>query len=123
MSKDVHVLFAQLDPIVRTLLVSIQQDQQRQRRQPQSRDGDDETEQALLAALRVRAGLVGRLRAALEEAEGGGGGGSAGDGANEGLAALAEFVLLPPILILQNIGADVAGDDEAAGAGADSPGL
>lgn len=122
MSKDVHVLFAQLDPIVRTLLVSIQQDQQRQRRQPQSRDGDDETEQALLAALRVRAGLVGRLRAALEEAEGGGGGGggSAGDGANEGLAALAEFVLLPPILILQNIGADVAGDDEAAGAGADS---
>lgn len=89
------MIFSELSPIVQALLASLQRSDHS--------DGDrDDTADTILATLRIRSNMIRRLVSAIENV-------SRVQGGPEALIQMAEFVLLPLILVLQS-GIDARSD-------------
>jgi len=89
------MVFSELNPIVQALLASLQ-------RSDRGDSGSDGIANTILATLRIRSNMIRRLISAIENV-------SRVQGGPEALIAMAEFVLLPFILVLQS-GIDVRSD-------------
>lgn len=89
------MIFSELSPIVQALLASL-------KRSDRGDSDRDVTADAILATLRIRSNMIRRLMSAIEKV-------SRVQGGPEALIQMAEFVLLPLILVLQS-GIDARSD-------------
>ena len=89
------MIFSELSPIVQALLASLQGSDR-------SDSDRDDTADTILATLRIRSNMIRRLKSAIENV-------SRVQGGPEALIQMAEFVLLPLILVLQS-GIDARSD-------------